>query len=112
MLWYYFTHYYFFIIFLTEYNKDCNFKRFVSDRCGLKTGGKMKKVFILLIALLMALALFGCNITPNVPRVTPYGTNTTRSNNYSGSNGLYGVTGNPGTNGNGMSKTNGTGTNG
>jgi len=38
----------------------------------LSSGGKMKKAFVLLIALLIAFALVGCNIAPNVPIVSPY----------------------------------------
>ncbi len=32
----------------------------------------MKRVFILLITLLITIVLVGCNITPSVPNVTPY----------------------------------------
>lgn len=35
----------------------------------------MKKIIVLLMALCIAFALVGCNIAPNVPRVTPYVTN-------------------------------------
>lgn len=37
-----------------------------------KKEGKVKRIFVLLIAILMAMTLVGCNVAPNVPRVTPY----------------------------------------
>lgn len=40
----------------------------------------MKKVLVLLMAFVIAIALFGCNIAPNVPRVTPYVTGGTYTN--------------------------------
>lgn len=47
----------------------------------------MKKVIALLIALVIAFALVGCNVSPNVPRVTPYRTNDVIPNNPNGTNG-------------------------
>lgn len=56
---------------------------------GLSSGGKMKKAVVLLIALLIAFAVVGCNVAPNVPRVTPYATyGGTYYNNIQG--GAYG----------------------
>ena len=48
----------------------------------------MKRIFVLLFALLIAFAIVGCNVRPNVPRVTPYATNGTYYNNIQG--GAYG----------------------
>jgi PBP1b-binding outer membrane lipoprotein LpoB len=36
----------------------------------------MKKAAILILALLIAFVLVGCNVAPNVPGVTPYPNNT------------------------------------
>lgn len=47
----------------------------------------MKRVFVLLIALLIAFALIGCNVAPNAPGVTPYAPNGVNYNNgYGGTN--------------------------
>ncbi len=44
----------------------------------------MKRTIVLLITLLIVFVLFGCNVAPNVPRVTPYATNGTYYNNAQG----------------------------
>jgi hypothetical protein len=49
----------------------------------------MKKVFVLLFALLMALALVGCNVAPNTPGVTPYAPNGVNYFNGYGGTGNY-----------------------
>lgn len=46
----------------------------------------MKKIIVLFVALLMVFTLVGCNIAPNVPRVTPYVTDGT-GNFYNNTNG-------------------------
>jgi hypothetical protein len=52
----------------------------------------MKRVFVLFIALLIAFALVGCNVAPNVPRITPYVTNGNYYNN-GGRTGTYAIPG-------------------
>lgn len=60
------------------------------------SGGKMKRFLVLLIAFLIAFALVGCNVAPNVPRVTPYPTyGGNYYNNIQG--GAYGPPANGGT---------------
>jgi hypothetical protein len=57
----------------------------------------MKKAAILILALLVAFALVGCNVAPNIPSVTPYTTarvtpyTTARVSPYT----TYGVTSSP-----------------
>ncbi len=57
----------------------------------------MKRVFVLLIALLIAFALVGCNVAPNAPGVTPYAPNGVNYNNGYGGTGNYYNDGNNGT---------------
>lgn len=75
-------------IILFEHNKDCNFNETGPHTGSSSSGGEMKRVFVLFIALLITFALVGCNVAPNVPRVTPYTTNGTYFNNIQG--GAYG----------------------
>lgn len=75
----------------------------------------MKKVIVLLMAVLLVSALVGCNVAPNVPRVTPYDGNAPYTNadpyddavpNYTGPGGVD--NNRNGTNGTNRSVTKGT----
>jgi hypothetical protein len=46
----------------------------------------MKKIIAIVIVAVFAFVLFGCNVAPNVPGVTPYTTSGTRSNGWNYNN--------------------------